>query len=367
MASDSSSDSSSEGSRAGLRRSPIPSRPEIHQIVLPTPWPIGPVQIYLIESEPLTLIDTGVRSPESRAVLEAALDELGHGFEDVRRVVLTHFHEDHLGQAQMLREHSPELEVWCHEDEREWCEDFSAMRNEWVEPTEALFRESGVPEDVLVRQSAERRRHAQEDPLCDPTRIDRTLRDGDRVPFKDLELGVIHAPGHTQGHLLLHDPDAGVLFTGDHLMGNAVPFTFYSYLLDESPEVDDLLARRPRFRGLPLYLASLRSLRRQKFRTILPAHGGILDRPDQVIQDAILFYEVRIQRIERGLAAAVEEFGRPVSAYDVWRRVFPKADPVSEMRTRLYMVLGALDWLADQGRVAIARDADGILVYTPFA
>ena len=78
-------------------RSPLAERPEIHQIVLPDALGRGPVQVYLVESEPLTLIDTGVRSPASRAALEAALESLGHGLEDVRRVLLTHFHGDHLG------------------------------------------------------------------------------------------------------------------------------------------------------------------------------------------------------------------------------------------------------------------------------
>ncbi len=348
-----------------LRRSPLPERPEIHQIVLPTPWQVGPVQVYLIEGEPLTLVDTGVRSPASRAALEASLDALGYGLEDVRRIVLTHYHGDHLGQAETVRRAGGEVEVWCHEDEALWCEDFSAERDENVEDTELLFREYGVPEDLLARQSALRREWVKQDPLCEATRIDRVLREGDRVAFKDFSLEVIHAPGHTPGHLLLFEPASGALFTGDHLMGNAVPFTDNHYLEGRAPDPADPLARRPRFRGLSCYMESLRQLRGRPFRAILPAHGGILERPARTIEEAILFYEVRIQRIARALGRLAAEGRGAATAWEIWQALFPKADPVTKMRTRMYMVIGALDLLEEKRAARAGRRADGVLVFAP--
>jgi glyoxylase-like metal-dependent hydrolase (beta-lactamase superfamily II) len=346
-----------------LRRSPLPERPEIHQIVLPTPWDVGPVQVYLIEAEPLTLVDTGVRTPASWAALAAALEMLGHGVEDLRRVLLTHFHGDHLGQAQSLRRTSPELEVWCHEDEAEMCERFSAERDENVEGTDRLFGDFGVPAELRARQRAQGERIAAQDPLCDPTAIDRRLRDGDRVPFKGFGLRVIHAPGHTAGHCLYHEPAAGALFTGDHLMGNAVPYTD-NFLTGEPPDPRDPLARPARFRGLPLYLEGLRALRRQRFDLILPAHGGLIERPARAIDDALLFYEVRVQRVERALRSRATARGW-ATAWEIWEQLFPKADPVSQMRTRMYMVIGALDLLEGQGRVATRWSGDGVLEHRP--
>jgi glyoxylase-like metal-dependent hydrolase (beta-lactamase superfamily II) len=351
-------------SQTPLRRAPVPRLPALHQLVLPTPWQVGPVQVYLVDAEPRTLIDTGVRSAASRAALEAGLDALGYGLEDVRRIVLTHWHGDHLGQAETLRRAGGDVEVWTHVDEAPWCEHFSKERDLAIEDTEALFREAGVPEEILAAQTAQRRKWLDEDPLCERTRVDHVLREGDRIAFKDFALEVIQAPGHTEGHLLLHEPASGVLLTGDHLMGDAVPFTDYHYV-DGAPDPADPLARRPRFRGLPRYLASLRALRTRRFRTLLPAHGGVLDRPARVIDDALLFYEVRVQRVERALGRAAGEEGGPVSPWAVWRRVFPHADPVGEMRNRMYLVLGALDLFEAEGRVAVERDASGALRYRP--
>jgi glyoxylase-like metal-dependent hydrolase (beta-lactamase superfamily II) len=350
-----------------LRRSPVPELPKLHQIVLPTPWEVGPVQVYLVDGDPLTLIDTGVARPESRRALEAAFDALGLALDEVRRVVLTHHHTDHMGQVQTLRDAGADLELHVHTDDADDVELYSMERDERIEDGNELFREYGVPEDLLARQAAQIRSWIDsEPPLCAPTRVERRLRDGDRLEFKDFELEVIHAPGHTAGHLLLHEPVSGTLLTGDHIMGRAVPFT-ESYFASDRPDPGDPLQRRPRFRGLPSYLESLASLRGRAFRWILPAHGGILDRPARAIEEAQLFYEVRIQRIERALARAAESAGGWASAWEVWRLLFPTLDPVTQMRTRMMMVVGGLDVLEQRGRVEIRRDPAGPLLFAPRA
>jgi glyoxylase-like metal-dependent hydrolase (beta-lactamase superfamily II) len=347
-----------------LVRAPVRELPRLHQLVLPTPWEIGPVQVYLVEGEPLTLIDTGVHRPDARAALEAGLDALGYEPRDVRRVVLTHYHTDHMGQVQALREAGAELDLWVHEADADDVEQFSFEREERIDATNDLFREHGVP-DALLRAQAERIRREIEgaEPLALPTRVDRRLRGGDRVPFKDFELEVIHAPGHTAGHVVLAEPRSGTLLTGDHLMGGAVPFT-ESFPLEGAPDPADPLARRPRFRGLPAYLRSLRQLRGGSFRCILPAHGGILDRPARVIDDAVLFYEVRVQRVLRALEKHAAEHGE-ATAWDLWQRLFPKLDVNTQMRTRMVMAIGALDVLEDEARVAGRRRDDGVLAFRP--
>lgn len=355
---------SAPAARRGLVRSPVPSLPKLHQIVLPTPWEVGPVQIYVVEGEPLTLIDTGVKTPQSRAALEGAIDALGHGLDEVRRIVLTHYHGDHLGQAQSIRDAGAELEVWAHEDEAPSIESFSREREESIDASNELFREYGVPEALLERQTAIRRRWIAEDPpLCEATRVDRRLRQGDRIGFKDFELEVLHAPGHTAGHILLHEAESGVMISGDHIMGDAVPFTD-TYHLEGAPEPQDPLRRRPRFQGLPAYLAGLRRLRGGAWRTILPAHGGVIERPARAIDDALLFYEVRLQRVGRALARLARS-RRSATAWELWVALFPKADPVLQMRTRMLMVIGALDVLEQAGQVLTDRRDDGVLVHSP--
>jgi len=348
--------------RAGTASAPVPELPGLHLLLLPTPFSVGSVQVYVFTGEPVTLIDTGVKTPESRAALEAGLDGLGLGLEDIERVVVTHHHQDHLGQAQSLRDAGADLELWAHEAEASMIERYSVERDENLEENNRLFREYGVPEDLIDRQMERKLPQLREaERLCEATRVDRVVRDGDRIPFKDFELRVVHAPGHTAGHLLLLEEQSGTLLTGDHIMGDAVPYTV-TYYLDVPPDPADPLARRPRFQGLVEYMRSLRSLRRQSPSTILPAHGGVITRPVRAIEDALLFYEVRIQRIERGLRT-LAAMGEAVTAWELWRALFPKADPVTEMRTRMLMVIGAVDVLEQSGACRTSRRDDGTLVH----
>jgi glyoxylase-like metal-dependent hydrolase (beta-lactamase superfamily II) len=348
---------------AGLQRPPAAYFPSVHQILLPTPWVVSHVQVYLIESEPLTLIDCGVESDESRQVLSSALEELGYGLEDLERVVLTHYHRDHLGQAESLRETADALEVWAHQDAVPMIEGFSPERDENIAGTASLFREYGVPEDLVEEMTRWRSGKVRDEPaLCRATHVDHVLRDADRLPFKDFELEVIHSPGHTAGHILLHHAESGVLITGDQILGGAVPNT-ENYYLDGLPDPADPLRRRPRFKGLLAYRRSLRELRRRSFSTILPSYGGVIRSADRAIRDALLYYEVRIQRIERSLRS-VGALGQSVTAFELWRALFPNDDPVTQIRTRLLMVIGALDVLEELGQVATSRRDDGVLLHT---
>jgi glyoxylase-like metal-dependent hydrolase (beta-lactamase superfamily II) len=182
------------------------------------------------------------------------------------------------------------------------------------------------------------------------------------VPFKDFELRVIHSPGHTVGHILLHEDVTGTLLTGDHIMGSAVPFT-ENYYLPGAPDPRDPLLRRPRFSGLREYTRSVREIRRLGISTILPAHGGVIRQANRSIEDASLFYEVRVQRIERGLRN-LAAMGQEVTAWEVWHALFPKADPVHELRNRMLMVIGALDLLEEKGDCITSRRGDGVLVHS---
>jgi glyoxylase-like metal-dependent hydrolase (beta-lactamase superfamily II) len=350
------------GTETGVYRAPIESFPQIHQITLPTPWESGYVQVYLVEGTPLTLVDAGLMSTESRSALESSLDALGYALEEIERIVLTHYHRDHIGLVESVRRANRSLEVCAHENSVPMIEGFSAERDANIEGTTALFREYGVPADVLDRMNRRRRERMRTEPaLAEATAVDRVLRDGDAVGFKDFALDVIHAPGHTAGHILLHHAESSVLVSGDHILGHAVPNT-ENYYVDGLPDPRDPLRRRPRFKGLVMYRNSLRSLRLGSFRFILPGFGGIIRGGDRAIREALLYYDVRIQRIERSLRS-VAALGQSVTAYELWRALFSDEDASREMRTHLLMVIGALDVLEDAGACVTTRREDGVLYH----
>src|SRR6059036_704075 len=111
-------------------------------ISLPTPFYIGPVNVYLIAEDPVTLIDTGPKTKEAVDSLRAALRAAGLTVGDIRRIVLTHAHEDHCGLARSLRDEAKDAEVLVHA----WETGHRAGRLEYEEHR-ALLAHAGVPDD----------------------------------------------------------------------------------------------------------------------------------------------------------------------------------------------------------------------------
>ena len=358
------------GTPASLTCSPVPERPDIHQIVLPLPdvsahgGVAAPpyVQVYLIDSQPLTLIDTGPCTAASRAQLEAALDGFGYGLADIERVVVTHAHRDHMGLVQSIRDAGGGLECLVHEADAHVVESFPEDVRRRVAEMVPLFREYGVPEELVERLHAD----AVDDCLVDAsedeaTAVDRILHDGDRIEWKDFAFDVRHSPGHTPGHILLEDEELGLLFTGDQIMGQAIPYA-ENFYQGELPVPGDPLRRRPRFRGLVELRQSLRRLRGRPYKIFLPSYGGVIRRTERAVRDTLLHYDVRLQRIDRGLRH-LAAMGQDVTAFEIWKALFPVDEPLGDMRSQLLMVIGALDCLEDDGLLVTERRPDGVLTH----
>ena len=84
----------------------LAARAGIHRLAVPTPFLVGRVNCYLIDDDPLTLVDTGPNSGKSLDELERALAEHGRTIEDLELIVITHQHMDHLGLLEILKRRS---------------------------------------------------------------------------------------------------------------------------------------------------------------------------------------------------------------------------------------------------------------------
>lgn len=167
----------------------------LHRLRIPT----GPAHLlnsYLwVGEEGVTLIDTGW--PESEALIGRALARLDRSPVDVRRVVLTHFHDDHAGAAAAVRGWSDKVEVLVGE------------------PDAAFVTGSALgPIPDLTARERELHPPSQQPPQAGPCTVDGLLRDGDVLPFGG-GCQVLATPGHTAGSVALFLPAAGALLTGD--------------------------------------------------------------------------------------------------------------------------------------------------------
>lgn len=155
------------------------------------------VWAYLVEGDGLTLIDAGIAG--RMGALTDALAGIGAAPGDIRRVVLTHFHRDHVGTVAELRELT-DAEVIAHEA------DAAAIEGRQSGPEPTLTAQEEVIFDQVTGGIDE----------APPAKVDREVADGESIDFgAGVRATVIHVPGHTAGSIALYLPESAVLFTGD--------------------------------------------------------------------------------------------------------------------------------------------------------
>src|SRR5213080_5346903 len=219
---------------------------KIIPITLPTPFYIGPVNVYLIKEDPITLIDTGPKTKETIDVLRAGLRNAGISISDIRRIVLTHAHEDHCGLARALREEAKEARVFVHG----WETGHRAGRLEYQEHRQLLVRAGVPPEDVESMRKLYEGVREFADSLADDEVAE--LTDEAELEFESGALQVVHTPGHTPGSCSFVRHADRTLIAGDCVLKRITPNPILS---------PDPIDRTRRFRSLEEYLVSLARVR----------------------------------------------------------------------------------------------------------
>jgi glyoxylase-like metal-dependent hydrolase (beta-lactamase superfamily II) len=318
----------------------LAQRAGIHRIALPTPFLVGRVNCYLIEDEPLTLIDTGPNSGKSLDDLERALAANGRRIEDLELIVVTHQHMDHLGLLEILARRSG-AEVAAINLLEPYLADFSGSAAADDEFAQAIMRRQGVPDDlatVLGSLAAAFRAFGSSG------QVTRPLADGAELELRDRTLRVLHRPGHSPSDTIFWDSEREILFSGDHLLAH----------ISSNPLVSRPLSGpwEPRPRALLQYIESMRATRELPARLVLPGHGDpILDHP-ALIDERLRMHRRRAERIHQILDA------RPLSAYEIAVRMWGNV-AVTQAYLTLSEVLGHLDLLVEGGQ-AVEREADGV-------
>ena len=315
--------------------------PGVWRIVVATPWPVGPVNVYVLDDDPLTLIDTPQRSEASLAELEAGLAEIGRRVEDLERIVVTHQHIDHCGLARALVDRSG-AELCALAPMATWLERFPASSDDEDAFAATLLRRHGFS------SAADHGSHRGAGEWGEPATTTRVLHEHDVLEFAARRLRVLHRPGHSPYDTVLHDEDSGLLLGGDHVLNwPSTPVM--------APPVDGD-ARNGRPRAFRHYLSSLRATQALALNTILPGHGDPVVDHRATISERLARYE----RVGGRTAAAVE--GEPRTAAAIAARL---RGPLSDSTAFFVLcdVLGYLDELIDAGVVAEHVGPDGVSAF----
>jgi glyoxylase-like metal-dependent hydrolase (beta-lactamase superfamily II) len=303
----------------------------IHRLRIPTPFAVGRVNCYLIEDEPLTLVDTGPNSGKALDELGTQLGAHGHSIDDLELVIVTHQHIDHLGLVEIVAEHSGAdvaaigvaAERLANFDEDAEAEDDFAVE---------LMLRNGIPEEVAAAlRSVSRSFRGWGSHVA----VTRPLEDGERIQFRDRALEVLHRPGHSPSDTLFWDEQRRILFAADHLLAKVSSNPLVSRPLDGSPQ---------RTQALVSYIDSMRKTREMPAEIVLPGHGDPVVDHVALIDERLAKHERRKEKIY-GLIAEQPQTGYEL-AQAIWGNV-----AVTQAFLTLSEVIGHVDLLVNEGRV----------------
>jgi glyoxylase-like metal-dependent hydrolase (beta-lactamase superfamily II) len=325
-----------------LSASAAPSTPEdafvhaaaagIHRLSIPTPFAVGRVNCYLIEDEPLTLIDTGPNSGKSLDELERALAEHGRRIEDLGLIVITHQHMDHIGLLEILARRSG-ADVAALDLLGPYLAEFrdSAVADD--EFAQEVMRRHGIPGDlatVLGTLSAAFRAFGSGAPVTRP------LAHGEALVLADRSLQALHRPGHSPSDTLFWDTERRILIAGDHLLANISSNPLVSRPLDGGPG-------QPRPQALISYMESLLATSELPAELVLSGHG-----PPVIDHVTLIDERLRLHRRRaRKILALLNDV--PMTAYEIALKLWGNV-AVTQAYLTLSEVLGHLDLLVREGK-----------------
>lgn len=302
-------------------------------ISVPTPFYVGDVNVYLIKEDPVTLIDVGPKTREASEVLRARLAENSVRFSDIKRIVLTHAHEDHCGLAKQVRDEAKNAQVLIHDWETGHL--FGRLAHE--EHRQLLLR-SGVPGNVFDEM---RDLYDQVSLLTDSLEDGEfdSLTDEMELEFENGSLSVIHTPGHTPGSCSFHREANRTLICGDCVLKRITP--------------NPMLAPDPydsskRFKSLEEYLVSLARLRGLSPTLTYGGHGEPVTDFDEI-------FHRYVQAIDERQAGVIRlAKGTGITAFDLAQKLFPTSfDHDIHRFLAISEAIAHLDYAETRGKVSV--------------
>ena len=322
-----------------------PAAPGVHRIPLPLPTDgLRAVNVYAIETDGaeggLTLVDGGWAIEAGRAALDKGLAQIGYAASDIRRFLVTHVHRDHYTQAVVVRREFGSRIALGLADKPTLDRVHEGTDDNRIA---ALLHDAGAAD------LAERWVRLVDGPGPDLSHWgypDEWLDDDVDLAVGARTLRAVATPGHTRGHYVFAEPDAGLLFAGDHVL----------------PTITPSIGFEPVPASLPLgdFLSSLTKVRAMPDALLLPAHGPVAPSVHARVDELLAHHDERLAQCRRALAPG----GR--SAYDAaarltWtRHEHPLADLDTFNQTLAVLETRAhLELLVARGDAVAVDTADG--------
>jgi glyoxylase-like metal-dependent hydrolase (beta-lactamase superfamily II) len=312
----------------------------IHRLAIPTPFAVGRVNVYLIEDEPLTLVDAGPNSGSSLDELQRGLGRLGHSLEDIELVILTHQHIDHLGLVSIVTSRSG-ADVAAIDAAIPFVENYGREASADDDFARNLMLRHGIPEDVAAALASVSQAFRAWGARADVTRV---LHDGEMIELRERALEVHFRPGHSPTDTVFLDAERRMLLSADHLLKHVSSNPLITRPRDGSVG---------RSQALVTYLESLRKTREMDVDLVLPGHGEPIDDHRSLIDERFALHRRRAEKLHRLISE------RPRTAYELAQALWGNV-AVTQAFLTLSEVLGHTDLLMNEGRVREVEE-DGVV------
>ncbi|WP_141431811.1 MBL fold metallo-hydrolase [Bacillus sp. 03113] len=304
----------------------------IAKLSLPTPFPVGDVNIYLVKNEALTLIDVGPNTKEAWFSLENQLKSLNLQLEDIDQVVLTHHHPDHSG---LLAKLPATTKVYGHPNNERWIFRTKSFLQQFNDFHQQIFTELGVPVNFAPRVNFLKDSFIYS---CQRS-LTGTVKEGES-PKGLSEWKVIETPGHAQSQICLFREKDGILISGDHLFAHVS-----SNPLIEPP----FPGKKERPRSQLDYNKSLKKLLDYSIRKVYSGHGPEVFEVPDLVKERLSREHNRAMKVHSWLEKEA------MTAFEICQRLFPNAYE-SEFHLAISKTVAQLDYLESLRKLHINED-----------
>lgn len=312
----------------------------IAKLTLPTPFPVGDVNAYLIKGDRLTLVDAGTKTDEAWESFKDQLAELKLKPEDIEQVILTHHHPDHVGLLDYLR---PDLEVYGHPLNERYIKKNAGFESEHQAFFEKIFPQFGIPEHYFSPSVKIMKKTMVFS--CDRS-LSGTILETDEPPALP-GWRVIETPGHAQSHIVLSREKDGAMIAGDTILAGISPNP-----LLEPP----LPGKVERPRPLVQYNASLEKLLGIPAGQVYTGHGTEISGLHSLIEKRLSRQHDRAMQVRKMLE------GKSLTVFEICRLLFPAVFE-RELNLTISETVGQLDYLQAMDAVEV-REEGPTFMYT---
>ena len=238
-------------------------RPGIFWLRVPLPGRLDHINLWLLDAgESWTLVDTGIAWPEARQAWDRIATDLVRD-KPVSRIIVTHFHPDHVGLAGYLGEKFNAELAMTRVTAEMTCFLLGSKPDDWKQTVRPFCRLHGIePEDQYLSFITGQRYRTAVSSLPETV----TYLDHERpISIGEHEWQPLVVCGHAEDHLALFCPALKLLISGDQVLPTITSNVALHFNNEDEDALEQYLASMTRFRQLP------------EDTLVLPSHGKVFN------------------------------------------------------------------------------------------